>query len=513
VRRRFGFPAGLTTIFLAAVLFQISRHVMWRDELRTWQIARDSSGLISLNRNMQYDAVPFVWNSIVFVLTRFFDSPVAMQIVHAFIAAAVVFVVARWSPFPRFAVVLFAIGYFPLFEYAVIARSYALTFLLITIACALIAQPRVRLLWLAAVLFLLAQVSVWSPLFAGLLLAAGTAKVVLGNPDSRPDPKTLAAAALIVLAGGVLCLFQLFPGPGPSFTSGWRGVLPSRRVVRTIATIFRGLVPIPVPGEHFWNTNVLDEIPITQAVIGVSILGLIGLTIARRPVALGMFVVGAVSLVAFTGLRFRGANRHHGYLFMLTIATFWMAAATPEWRRIGSRWERRRNRLLTTILAVNAIAGLVAVTAGLIYPFSATLAAAQFIESTFGDTVIVAAVRDFSAAPLAQWLDRPLYFPEVGAYARYNTQDDLVHTNPDQDEILRLLYAQAMAERKNVLLVLNTHLPQISQIPIGEEQRFEVDDRRTGTRAEVGVRCVAVFDRSVVEDESHWIYLVRPINW
>jgi hypothetical protein len=513
VRRRIGFPAGLTTIFLAAVLLQISRHVMWRDELRTWQIARDSSGLIALNRNMQYDAVPFLWNSIVFVLTRLFDRPETMQVVHAFIAAGVVYVVARWSPFPRSAIVLFAMGYFPLFEYAVIARSYALTFLLITIACALIAQPRVRLLWLAAVLFLLAQVSVWAPLFAGLLLAAGTAKVLLSEPDSRHEPKAIAAAALIVVAGGVLCLLQLFPGPGPSFTSGWQDIATPRRIIRTIATIFRGLVPIPVPGEHFWNTNILDEIPITQAVIGVSMLALIGVALARRPVAFGMFFAGAVSLVAFTGLRFRGANRHHGYLFMLTIAAFWIAAATPEWRRIGIMSARWRSRLLTTILAVNAVAGLVAVAAGLMYPFSATRATAQFIASTYGDSVVVAAVRDYPAAPIAQWLDRPLYLPEIGDYARYNTQNDLVRTHPSQDEILRQVYEQARAARKNAVLLVNDRLPQISQIPIGEEQRFEVDDRRTGKRAEVGVRCVAVFDRSVVEDESHWVYLVRPINW
>jgi len=512
VKPRFGFPAGLTTVFLVAVLVQIGRHVMWRDELRTWQIARASSGLISLNHNMRFDAVPFLWNSIVFVLTRLFDRPEAMQVVHACIAASVIFVVARWSPFSRPSIVMFAMGYFPLFEYAVIARSYALTFLLIAIACALIAQPRVRPLWLAGVLFLLAQVSVWSPLFAILLLGAGAAKVLLTERESPTGRKTIAAAAFIVLAGVVICLFQLFPGPGPSFTSGWQGVATTRRIIRTIATLFRALVPIPVPGEHFWNTNILDEIPITQAVIGVSVLGVIGLALARRPVAFAMFFAGAASLVAFTGLRFRGATRHHGYLFMLTIAAFWIAAATPEWKGIRAGSERMRNACLATILAANAVAGLVAVAAGLIYPFSATWAAAQFIKSTYGDTVVIAAVRDYPASPIAQWLDRPIYFPETGTYARYNTQNDLLRMHPGQGEILRQLYEQAMATGKNVLLLLNDRLPQISQIPIGEEHRYEVVDGRTRRPAAVGIKCVAVFDRSVVEDESHWVYLVRPIT-
>jgi hypothetical protein len=219
-----------------------------------------------------------------------------------------------------------------------------------------------------------------------------------------------------------------------------------------------------------------------------------------------------VSLVTFTGLRFRGATRHHGYLFMLMIAAFWIAAATPEWKGIRAASERMRNACLATILAVNAVAGLVAVAAGLLYPFSATWAAAQFIKSTYGDTVVIAAVRDYPASPIAQWLDRPIYFPETGTYARYNTQDDRVRTHPSQDEILRQLYEQATATGKNVLLLLNDRLPQISQIPIGEEHRYDVDVGRTTRPAAAGITCVAVFDNSVVEDESHWVYLVRPIN-
>ena len=304
----------------------------------------------------------------------------------------------------------------------------------------------------------------------------------------------------------------MFPGPGPSFTSGWTGVVPTRRFIRTIASVFRGLVPIPVFGEHFWDTNILDEIPITQAVIGVSVLAVVGLVLATRPVAFVMFFTGTVSIVAFTGLRFRGATRHHGYLFMLLIAAFWIAAVTPEWNRVRTASERMRKTFLATILAVNAVAGLVAVAAGLIYPFSATWAVAQFIKSTFGDSVVIAAVRDYPATPIAQWLDRPIYFPETGTYARYNTQNDRLRRQPSQDEILRRLDEQATATGKNVLLVVNVRLPQISLIPIGEEHRYDVVGGQSQRPTVLGIKCVAVFDKSVVEDESHWVYLVRPIN-
>src|ERR1051325_8161774 len=104
----------LTPIFLVVVLVQMHSHVMWRGGRRTWQIARESTGLVSLGHAMRFDAVPILWNAIVFFLTRLFDNPAAMQVAHALIAAAVVFVVARWSPFSSWQKVLFALGYFPL---------------------------------------------------------------------------------------------------------------------------------------------------------------------------------------------------------------------------------------------------------------------------------------------------------------------------------------------------------------------------------------------------------------
>jgi hypothetical protein len=225
-----------------------------------------------------------------------------------------------------------------------------------------------------------------------------------------------------------------------------------------------------------------------------------------------MFFAGAVSIVAFTGLRFRGATRHHGYLFMLLIAAFWIAAVTPE-RNRRTASERMRKAFLATILAVNAVAGLVAAAAGLIYPFSATWAVAQFIKSTFGDSAVIAAVRDYPAAPIAQWLDRPIYFPETGTYAPFSTQNDRLRTHPSQNEILRQLHEQSTATGKNVLLLVNDRLPQISLIPIGEEHRYDVVGGQTQRPTVLGIKCVAVFDKSVVEDESHRVYLVRPINW
>jgi hypothetical protein len=299
VKPRLGFPAGLTTVFLAAVLLQVGRHVMWRDELRTWQIARASSGLISLNRNMQYDAVPFLWNSIVFVLTRLFDRPVAMQLVHACIAAGVIFVVARWSPFPRSSIVMFALGYFPLYEYAVIARSYALMFLL--------DHDRVRADRAASRAHAVAgRLSCFCsrksvsgrPLFAVLLSGAGAPKSSSASAIRDPNRRQSAAAAAHRPGWRSRSpCFSCFPdraraSPAAEWLRPDASDHPDHRV-RLPRTRPGARCSASISGTRTF----LDEIPITQAVIGVSMLAVIGLALAARPVAFVMFFTGAVSIV------------------------------------------------------------------------------------------------------------------------------------------------------------------------------------------------------------------------
>ena len=90
----------LTSLFLLAGGLLISRHVLWRDEAQAWLIARDSHSLRDLLTLVHYEGHPPLWYLLLFLVTRATQRPEAMQWLQLAMAAATLFMVVRFAPFP-----------------------------------------------------------------------------------------------------------------------------------------------------------------------------------------------------------------------------------------------------------------------------------------------------------------------------------------------------------------------------------------------------------------------------
>ena len=132
-KRDLYYAIGITTLFLIVGGYGAAHHEMWRDEIQAWLLARDSTSVFDLLANMKYEGHPPLWHLCLMPLTRITHSPIIMQVFHLLIAATTVFLFTRYAPFHWIHKFLFAFGYFALYEYAIIARNYALGLLLITI--------------------------------------------------------------------------------------------------------------------------------------------------------------------------------------------------------------------------------------------------------------------------------------------------------------------------------------------------------------------------------------------
>src|SRR4051812_16618494 len=114
--RRFAFI--LTAVYGLALAFLLARHELWRDELQAWLIARDSSSLVALFRNVRYEGHGPLWYWILYPLTRLTHDPrLGLLPVQWIIATAAVFTIARAAPFTKAQRVLLVFGYYSLFEY------------------------------------------------------------------------------------------------------------------------------------------------------------------------------------------------------------------------------------------------------------------------------------------------------------------------------------------------------------------------------------------------------------
>jgi hypothetical protein len=509
--------AGIVTLsFMVLTAINIHHHVMWRDEVRSWQVVIISPSFAALRQNLRYFGVPILWYLLLWWVSFFFHGIGAMQGLHVAIATAVVFVFAWRAPFGKVIRALFPFGYYTLFEYGVISRNYSLLFLFVLIAAAIIALPAQRPLALALSLFLLAQVSVWGIAFAGLILLVGIFNTLLAISALKQFLwRRWVVAAVIVLAGCILGYVEAQPSPGASFIAKWGpGTSAAWKVVATLGTIWKGWFPIPEFTRHFWNTNILDQYMGVQCGLGCALFCFAALALLRRPAALLMFLGGTLGLMAFTYLMFVGVTRHNGQLFIVLIAALWIAARSPEWvptlgpLRLVSGWlDRKRCSILCALLVVQLVTGVGVIIADARMPFSAGKAVAEYIRHNVASDVTIMAIDDYCADPVSAYLQRDFYYPQMRAVAPYNTQDDAARYPVSLDSLFDEIRLQTLTNNRDVLLLLSSGRTLVQQDTVVEMPATAFVPREV-----FQIRVLPTFTDSTVQDESQSLYLIHRLQ-
>jgi len=377
---------ALTAVFLATLVILVLRHEPWRDEVEFWLIAQQSASLAELRHNLTFANQTRLWPLLLYGVTRLFGQVEAMQLFHAAIAAAAVWVFARHAPFPPAAKALFAFGYYPLFEYGAIARSYALGLLFLFAACALLARRPRPALALGACLFLLAQTSAFAAVIAVALALAAVADDLLGEPvpGAAAAPRRLAIVVVGAVAGVASSIVQMVAPAGGTFVFRWAPSADPSALARTASHLWRAYVPLPQPTLHFWNTNVLDEWTFLQAGLGLALAAAATWLWAARPAALVAYVSGSGALLLFAHTSYLREARHIGHLYLLLVAAAWIASVARPWHaearaRFAAlpRWAPAAG---WAVLAVHLAAGLYAAGMDLRHPFSGGALTAAFLE-------------------------------------------------------------------------------------------------------------------------------------
>src|SRR6516162_6527953 len=99
-QRSFKLAALQLGAYGTVVALAIYRHEPWADEAQSWLLARDSSLLQLWTNRLHYEGTPGLWQTLLFVLTRFRLPYTLMNIVSGLLGCAGVWVLIRRSPFP-----------------------------------------------------------------------------------------------------------------------------------------------------------------------------------------------------------------------------------------------------------------------------------------------------------------------------------------------------------------------------------------------------------------------------
>lgn len=192
----------LLIAFVSVCTVTVANHELWRDEANAWLMGRESSSFRELLLNTQYTGHPRLWHALLMILAKLTSSPAAMQIFNLAIVVAAIWCFVRYSLFSTLHKTLFIFGFFPIYEYSVIARPYGLSLLLAFVFCLLFRRRNEMFLTVCTVVSLLANSSpvgfVVAAACGGLLLF----DTVFSRGLRRPTIRQYAGFTLIALGGG-----------------------------------------------------------------------------------------------------------------------------------------------------------------------------------------------------------------------------------------------------------------------------------------------------------------------
>lgn len=515
------FSVILSLIFLSLAFFGILHHEMWRDEIHTWLVGQESKSLWNLFYQMRYDGHPSVWYICVYGLTRITENAIAMQIFHVMIATGSVYLFSLYSRFSRFQIILFTFGYFSLFEYALVSRSYALGILLTFWCCKLITDRHRNYLAISITLAVMANVSFYTLVLAFSILLGLSIELVMlpglqtENPQNdrfnssilkhRNSPKRTLIYLAIAILGITIALAQMqFLAPADrANVEGWFFHFDANRLFSSLSILYKSFLPIPALKVTFWNQYIVGiwvQAPLFLPLLCFSVLCLI-----CTPIPLLIYISGLGTIILFNYTKYFGAARHYGHVWILFIACLWIAKyykKTYSWNFLNpqisrsfnsfncklSGFEKRKEALITSLLIFHLISGLYAWGIDVAHPFSTAQEASSLIKTKYArEDFFLSGFPDWSAASFPAYLDQDIYYPNrdgFGTFVLWNNQRQSITT----EEAVSRVKEEVSRRNQDSIFILNTSLT------IQESS---------------DVSLIATFKGSIVGDEDSYLYWIK----
>jgi len=414
MRRAKGLKAeyGLGLLLLLQV-WLIASHSPWRDELQAYLLVRDSPGVGGLFANLRYEGHPSLWYLILGAFESVIRSPAALKAAQGLIALSVAALVWRRAPFPPWLKLLILAGYFPLFEYGVIARSYGLGELLVF---AWLVLRRTAWGWL--ILALMANVAVNFAFLSGVLVVAG---LWIERRWSWAGVALWAMAGLVAVAT-ILPAHDVSTGATALAQPLWLRTLAALRWES--ATLYPSLVGV---WPYRWQVLLSPpEAPLLAAVVGFGAGGMAiwasGRDRRASILAFGLFL----AMTALSALVYPTYPRHVGVLVLLVVAL--------EWMRVEDTGQSAAPAFVGW-MGLSALCGLWAAGCALVTPFSYGRQEIDWIKVHHLQRAQWAAYPGYVGSDISAVLGRPTYNLQKECLDTFIRWDAHAYDDVDDDDL------------------------------------------------------------------------------
>ncbi len=418
------FAAVWTGLYAIVVLLGMLRHELWRDEYQAWLFARDSASLRELFSHLRYEGHPPLWHLMLYVITRFTEQPMAMQMLHLSIVTGTVWLVLRHAPFGRVFRLAFCFGYYMLYEYAVLSRNYALGLFFAVWFC-IRYRDRVRPgMELGLILALMALSNPFATMLSLALLAfLAVDRLATSKPPFVRFERGTVLTLGLGLSGVGLALWRILPPADGGFFDfeAIPGGFHAESLSQALSHVFTSYVPIPQSGIANWNTNWVAGWGGPWVLLGsllILVLSVIVLLQNHRALLFYLMATGGYLIYFHLFAMAPQHLRYTGHLFLVLIMSLWLsrtlaARRTHPWPhgagRAGAAIERP---FIAILLAAQIWGGIVLYANDWRHPFTHNKAAAAFLVESGYDSSAMVGSQDFMVLPFAAIFNRQMYYPE-----------------------------------------------------------------------------------------------------
>ncbi len=204
--------AGVAAAYALLVSVTILRHEPWADEAQAWLLARDAGLWDIWVHLMHYEGSPGLWQTLLHALVGIGLPYSAYNFVSGALGFAAAWMLIRYAPLPLAIRLLLPFTYYLCYQYAVVARSYALLAPLMFATALVFERAAQKPFLFSALLCLIAGVSVHGVVISACIWMIAAYPILLRwRGYSRSERHRMLAAGAIYAV--VLMLFVLSAWP------------------------------------------------------------------------------------------------------------------------------------------------------------------------------------------------------------------------------------------------------------------------------------------------------------
>lgn len=390
---------GVAVIVAALTGWQVAHHVMWRDELQAYVVARDSHSLALLWENMGFEGFPALWFGVLKVLQLFTDEPSAMQWLHYTIALVNIGLIVRYAPFPSYLKIILILSFPFSIQYAVFSRCYAIG--IVFLLAALVAHDKGRPFFYWLFLGIAAQSTILVMCLVGML---GLHRLLTDPKAIWKERKGVVLCVLLIL----LAIISAWPHPNRM------GVYDIAAAGHPLLSFFQSL------GKAFASPLIIGSYEAGFLFVAI-LLALLGGLFWRMPASLAAYGAGLGAFLTVDRLGYPLSPYH---LMLLLVG-----AGLLAWQsRVNYRWPQVVSFVL--LFLASSLAGVQALTTFNAPVYSQSKATAGWIVESKLEKAAWVAVPDYTATPVAGYAGMSFYYPQCDCIAAAPHWSKLNHKVP-----------------------------------------------------------------------------------